>query len=144
MITKVEPMPNIQIDGAHVKPTASSSKKFLRTCSKCQTNCYSSGEYSAHMKEKHGKDMPKDNLDSRSVDTSLTKKEFDVPEEILVKPRKADKPKDTVANSRKGRQPAKESVGESTPPKTLPNADGKPKRTRRTNKQIDADKAKGK
>ena len=134
-VTHQKPMKDIEIgvtgNSGNAKPKG---KPYLRTCGKCGFNAYNKGEYVAHMSEKHDKTVPKAGLTgSRKVDIGFKKAQLDVPEEILVKPKKAKKQKDEVAKSRRGRRSAEEKA---EPAKE----EAKPKRKRRTKAQIAADK----
>jgi len=143
-----KPMKDININ---MQPTAPSGKApakrgYLRTCGKCSFNAYSPGQYSQHMAEKHDKNVPKSSLtQSRIVSNGFKKAALDVPEEILVKPKKVDPPKNDVAKSRRGRQSA-ETPKESTAPVEAALETPKPvtRRKRRTKEEMNAAKSKGK
>lgn len=83
-----------------------SEKKYMRTCIQCRENFYSKADFAAHAKEAHGKAVVQSVLDDGiKKSTGYQKVELDVPEEILVKPRKVKETKaDTVAKSRRGRR----------------------------------------
>jgi hypothetical protein len=82
--------------------------KFIRTCLNCGANCYSPEDYKTHM-QGHGKMVSKSEISSpRKVDQGMVQKAtFDVPEEILVKPKDVEEKKDKPAKSRERRAPAK-------------------------------------
>jgi len=136
---------NINLQPAGSTITSPAKPRFLRTCGNCGFNAYSPGQYSEHMAQKHGKTVAKSVLsEPRKVSNSMKKATLDVPEEILVKPKNVAKPKDEVAKSRLGRQPAKEPATASQTTQKEQQAE-KPKRKprkRRTKAQMEADKAK--
>jgi len=89
--------------------------KFIRTCMKCNENFYSSSEYKAHMNDAHSKLVPESQIkDARTIDQTLGKKSsMDVPESILVKPKKIEEKKPTQAQTRMRRAPATATVSDS-------------------------------
>ena len=132
---KHETAEDLTIKNSPVKPSGiKPTKKYMRTCIQCRENFYSKASFSAHAQEVHGKAVVKSVLeDGIKKNSGYQKAELDVPEEILVKPRKVkETKKDTVAKSRRGRRSKDETKAE-------PKAEEKPKRKRRTKAEIEAE-----
>ena len=114
MEIKSEPkIPDVNIkslDSQNIKyETQKRKSMFLRTCLKCGKNCYSAGEYSEHMKSGHNKVVSTSDVsEPRTVRPTMANTGQEVPEEILVKPRKVEESKAEVANSRKIRKATEE------------------------------------